>query len=77
MPESTAVNSASKQMVQINAGAEKQGRTIMLAITSNTWKLPPYVLFKQKTMAKVIPLGCYNMDQGKWLHDWRCSRKLE
>jgi hypothetical protein len=59
MPESTTVNSASEQMVQIRTmGAKKQRCTVMLAITADRQKLPPYVVFKRKTMAKEkFPLG--------------------
>jgi hypothetical protein len=40
-------------MVRIRTtGAKKQCCTIMLAITADRQKLPPYVVFKQKTMAK-------------------------
>jgi hypothetical protein len=33
-------------------GAEKQRCTVMQAITANGQKLPPYVVFKRKVMAK-------------------------
>jgi hypothetical protein len=53
MPESTTVNSAGKEMVQIRTmGAEKQHCTVMLAITADGQKLPPYMVFKCKFMAK-------------------------
>jgi hypothetical protein len=52
MPETTTVNSASEQTVQIiTMGTKKQCCTIMLAIAANRQKLPPYVVFKRKTMA--------------------------
>jgi hypothetical protein len=39
--------------VQIRiTGAEKQRYTVMLAITADRQKLPPYVIFKCKAMAK-------------------------
>jgi hypothetical protein len=76
MLESTAVNSAGEQIVQISAGAEKQGCTVMLATTSDTQKLPPYVLFKWKTMAEMFPAGSYTMGLGMWLDNGRSSRKL-
>jgi hypothetical protein len=43
----------------------------MLAITANTQKLPSYVLFKYKTMAKMFPSGSYTMSPGKWLDNGR------
>jgi hypothetical protein len=40
------------------AGAEKQCCTIMPAFTADGEKLPPYVVFKQKTMVKeTLPQG--------------------
>jgi hypothetical protein len=53
MLESTTVNSAGKRMVQIRTmEAEKQRCIVMIAITANGQKLPPYVVFKHKTTAK-------------------------
>jgi hypothetical protein len=48
MPESTTVNSASEQTTE----AEKESFTVMLAITADGQKLPPYVVFKRKMMEK-------------------------
>jgi hypothetical protein len=40
-------------MVQVRTvGAEKQHCTIMLAISGDRQKLPPYVIFKHKAMAE-------------------------
>jgi hypothetical protein len=48
MPESTTINYAGKQMVQIRTmGAEKQHCMIMLAVMANGQMLPPYVVFKR------------------------------
>lgn len=33
-------------------GAEKQRCTVMLAVTADGCKLPPYVIFKKKTLPK-------------------------
>jgi hypothetical protein len=53
MPKSTTVNSAGERTVQIRTtGAEKERCTLMLTITADRQKLPPYVVFKRKTMAK-------------------------
>jgi hypothetical protein len=53
MLESTTFNFAGEPVVQVRTmGAKKQYCTIMLAITANGQKLPPYVLLKRKMMAK-------------------------
>jgi hypothetical protein len=53
MPKSTTVNSAGERTVQIRTTeAEKQCCTVMLAITADEQKMPPYVVFKCKTIAK-------------------------
>jgi hypothetical protein len=58
MLESTTVNSASKQMVQIRTTGAKKHCTLMLAITANGQKLPLHVVFKHKTIAKEkLPQG--------------------
>jgi hypothetical protein len=53
MPKFTTVNSAGERTVQIRTtGAEKQRCAAMLAITAGGQKLPPYVVFKCKMIAK-------------------------
>jgi hypothetical protein len=59
MLESTTVSSVGERTVQIRTtGAKKQHCTTMLAITADGQKLPPYVVFKRKTVAKeMFPQG--------------------
>jgi hypothetical protein len=82
MPESTTVNSVGERTVQIirTMGAEKQRCTIMLAITADGQKLPPYVVFKCKTMAKEkFPQGIIiRVQESDWMiedlvDDWSKS----
>jgi hypothetical protein len=53
MPGETTVNKAGEKTVHVRtSGAEKQRCTVMLGITADGHKLPPYVIFKRKTMPK-------------------------
>jgi hypothetical protein len=52
MPESTTVNSAGEQTVQIRTTEAEKQHCIMLVITADKKRLSPYVVFKSKTMAK-------------------------
>ncbi|CAI7781677.1 unnamed protein product [Closterium sp. NIES-53] len=54
-----------------SAGYEKERITVMLAVTASGLKLPPYVVFKRKTIAKVpIPAGVVVRAQDKgWMDE--------
>ncbi|CAI7746591.1 unnamed protein product [Closterium sp. NIES-53] len=59
------------------AGYEKERVTVMLAVTADSLKLPPYVIFKRKTVPRiVVPPGNVIRAQEKgWMderlvHDW-------
>lgn len=53
MPGESTVNKAGEKTVHVRtAGAEKQRCTIMLGITADGNKLPPFVIFKRKTVPK-------------------------
>lgn len=72
MPEGTTVNPVGERSVSIRTtGAEKQRCTVMLAITSDGRKLPPYVIFKRKTMPKeTFPKGIIvRVQENGWMTD--------
>ncbi|CAI7833602.1 unnamed protein product [Closterium sp. NIES-54] len=54
-----------------SAGYEKERVTVMLAVTASGLKLPPYVVFKRKTIPKVpIPAGVVVCAQDKgWMDE--------
>ncbi|CAI7809897.1 unnamed protein product [Closterium sp. NIES-54] len=54
-----------------SAGYEKERVTVMLAVTASGLKLPPYVVFKRKTIPKVpIPTGVVVRAQDKgWMDE--------
>ncbi|CAI7911515.1 unnamed protein product [Closterium sp. NIES-54] len=54
-----------------SAGYEKERVTVMLAVTASGLKLPPYVVFKRKTIQKVpIPAGVVVRAQDKgWMDE--------
>ncbi|PNF29643.1 hypothetical protein B7P43_G16388 [Cryptotermes secundus] len=53
MPGESTVNKAGEKTVHVRtAGAEKQRCTVMLGITADGNKLPPFVIFKRKTLPK-------------------------
>ncbi|CAI7878614.1 unnamed protein product [Closterium sp. NIES-54] len=54
-----------------SAGYEKERVTVMLAVTASGLKLPPYVVFKRKTIPKVpIPAGVVVRAQDKgWMDE--------
>ncbi|CAI7913802.1 unnamed protein product [Closterium sp. NIES-54] len=54
-----------------SAGYEKERVTVMLAVTASGLKLPPYVVFKRKTIPKVpIPAGMVVRAQDKgWMDE--------
>jgi hypothetical protein len=68
--ESTVVNIASEQMVQIRMTGAENHHTVMQAITVDGQKLLPYVILKWKTMANnKHPQRIYSMGPVKWLGD--------
>lgn len=70
MPGETTVNDRGEKTVQVRtAGAEKQRCTVMLGITADGNKLPPYVIFRRKTLPKEkLPPGILVMVQEKgWM----------
>jgi hypothetical protein len=53
MPRNTSIEKQGVRSVTIKTtGAEKQRYTVMLAVTADAGKLPPYVIFKRKTPPK-------------------------
>lgn len=78
MPRNTTVNKVGERSVLVKTtGAEKMRCTVMLAITADGRKLPPYVIFKRKTLPKgPLPKGIHVRVQDKgWMdsklmHDW-------
>lgn len=38
-------------------GAEKCNFTVVLAVTANGEKCPPMIIFKRKTVPKILPIG--------------------
>ena len=72
MPYNTTVNTKGAKTVQLNTtGNEKNRFTVMLACTADGRKLPPYVIFKRKTLPKVTwPAGVIVRCQDKgWIDD--------
>lgn len=70
MPMSRTVEQKGAHSVLVKTtGAEKQRFTVMLAITADGRKLPPYVIFKRKTVPKVnFPCGIHVRAQEKgWM----------
>jgi len=53
MSRNTSIEKQGVRSVSIKTtGAEKQRCTVMLAVTADGGKLPPYVIFKRKTLPK-------------------------
>lgn len=73
MPYDTTVNEAGAKTVQVRtAGAEKQRCTVMLAVLADGKKLPPYIIFKRKTLPKNVkfPSGIVVRSQEKgWMNN--------
>lgn len=70
MPMSRTVNEKGARSVLVKTtGAEKQRFTVMLAIPADGRKLPPYVIFKRKTLPKAnLPAGIHVRAQEKgWM----------
>jgi hypothetical protein len=70
MPTNTTIEGKGEKSVIIHTrGCEKQRRTVMLTITADGRKLPPYVIFKRKTMPKAkLPNGVHVCVQAKcWM----------
>ncbi|KAL1435126.1 hypothetical protein MTO96_011256 [Rhipicephalus appendiculatus] len=70
MPMGRTVNERGARSVLVKAtGAEKQRFTVMLAVTAEGRKLPPYVIFKRKTVPKAnFPAGIHIRAQEKeWM----------
>lgn len=62
MPPNLTVDKKGATSVTIRtAGCEKQRCTVMLAVTADGRKLPPYVVFKRKTMPKGMPKGHFQV----------------
>ncbi|CAI7801125.1 unnamed protein product, partial [Closterium sp. NIES-54] len=61
MPAERTIETKGARTVHVRtAGYEKERVTFMLAVTAGGLKLPPYVIFKRKTIPKVpIPAGKY------------------
>lgn len=72
LPYSTTVDVKGAKSVSINTtGNEKNRFTVMLACTADGGKLPPYVIFKRRTLPKVTwPKGVVVRCQDKgWMDD--------
>lgn len=70
MPRSTTVEVKGAKTVGVRTtGAEKQRCTVMLAVTADGRKLPPFVVFKRKTLPKnTLPAGIHVRAQEKgWM----------
>lgn len=70
MPRNTTVNEKGARSVLVRtSGAEKQRCTVMLAVTADGRKLPPYVVLKRKTVPKGnFPRGIHIRAQAKgWM----------
>ncbi|KAH8034404.1 hypothetical protein HPB51_023652 [Rhipicephalus microplus] len=70
VPPSTTVEEKGVRSVHIRTtGAEKQKCTVMLAVTADGRKLPPFIIFKRKTLPKAkFPLGIHVRVQEKgWM----------
>ena len=71
MPSNSMVDSKGTKSVSImTTGHEKDRFTVMLACLGDGTKLPPYVVFKQKTLPKdlVLPRGIHVRAQAKgWM----------
>lgn len=71
-PESCTIDIKGKKSVTVRTtGAERQRCTVMLCITADGRKLPPYVIFKRKTVPKeLFPRGLIVRAQEKgWMND--------
>ncbi|KAK8784512.1 hypothetical protein V5799_009125 [Amblyomma americanum] len=71
-PESCTVELKGKKSVFVRTtGAERQRCTVMLCVTADGLKLPPYVILKRKTIPKgVFPKGIVVRAQEKgWMDD--------
>ncbi|CAI7780189.1 unnamed protein product [Closterium sp. NIES-54] len=72
MPAERTLEMKGARMVHVrSAGYEKERITVMLAVTASGLKLPPYVVFKRKTILKVpIPTGVVVRAQNKgWMDE--------
>nr|XP_054928945.1 uncharacterized protein LOC129385819 [Dermacentor andersoni] len=70
MPRNSTVDMKGAKSVQVKTtGAEKQRCTVMLAVTADGRKLPPFVVFKRKTLPKgTLPAGIHIRAQEKgWM----------
>lgn len=70
MPSSRTVEQTGARTVHVRTtGAEKQRCTVMLGVTADGRKLPPYVIFKRKTLPKgKLPPGIHVRVQEKgWM----------
>ena len=70
MPRNTSIEKQDVRSVTIKTTwAEKQRYTVMLEVTANGAKLPPYVIFKRKTLPKEkFPSGIHVRVQEKgWM----------
>lgn len=82
LPADTTVNPKGASTVSIKTtGNEKNRFTVMLACTADGGKLPPYVVFKRKTMPKLqFPKGIFvNVHPNGWFDDditKDCIRKV-
>jgi hypothetical protein len=81
MPTNMTIKGKGETSVIIcTSGCKKQHCTVMLAITADRRKLPPYVIFKRKTMPNAkLPSGVHVHVEGKgWMDaamvcDWVCT----
>ena len=73
MPSNSTVDSKGTKSVSImTTGHEKDCFTVMLACLGDGTKLPPYVVFKRKTLPKdlVLPRGIHVCAQAKgWMDE--------
>ena len=66
LPSATTVALKGSRTVSINTtGNEKNRFTVMLACTADGGKLPPFIIFKRKTLPKGVKCDCKG--SGQWL----------
>lgn len=70
-PENYTVELKGKKSVAVRTtGAERQRCTVMLWVTADERKLPPYVVFKRKRIPnEVFPKGIIVSSPRKWVDE--------
>jgi hypothetical protein len=54
MPESATIEHVGERSVQFRTtGADKQQCIVMLSVTANSHRLPPFIIFRRKLLSEV------------------------